>query len=441
MSQALKAKIDAELYLYASSVIGIKEIDLSEKDGGFLGADNEFVVPNNIQPLSSNILQRNLPLPHFHDFVNVAPSSIVNVYNAEVPPPIDSDRVFYTSPLPKCVSIVVMSNLRAAINLERRMQKIADLAGKDCVIGVKMILNRSTDLDNCSVHPCLLTEVVPGQTVGQFLAEKPPLPVKREFFKKLWSALSKLHEADNFFGNLTYGLRVVDNKPILTFPARGEICSGMQNDLLHVAQLAIEAFSDLVVELRSFLSICKEVIQPYNFDSIRDGSYWVLHHDLVWAPDDGSRFVLRLHEYCQLDPAVYHLYVDDGAIAGYPYLAVDYDWKGILDNLNGPPQLVRILVTHYKHAISKSNVYDNSESLRYLIRCKLSHLPPWFPVERMIETINEVFPQAMTRLYYMAFRRFHFQSWLKYHQAGLGTMPDFVQFFKFGRGKHNSFQF
>ncbi|KAK1395768.1 hypothetical protein POM88_005631 [Heracleum sosnowskyi] len=190
---------------------------------------DEFILPD-IEPLASLICPERLEYPDMFELGDVVPIDNINVYDAFL-------RPYFPFSMP--VSFVVMSNLADACCLERRMRHVASIVGKDFVL------------------------------VAIFLNGNPPLSVNKEFFKLLWSALSKLHDVGNYFGNLRYGVRVVNNKPILTFPARRVFRDhgyerGVENDLVNVISWAIEAFSDLVIELRCFLSICRDVVPVRN---------------------------------------------------------------------------------------------------------------------------------------------------------------------------------
>ncbi|KAK1395765.1 hypothetical protein POM88_005628 [Heracleum sosnowskyi] len=248
------------VWLLGSSMEKLEEVD-------------EFILPD-IEPLASLICPERLEYPDMFELGDVVPTDNINVYDAFL-------RPYFPFSMP--VSFVVMSNLADACCLERRMRHVASIVGKDFVLGTKLVVNYNPEIDTGFSHHCLVTERIPEQTVAMFLNGNPPLSVNKEFFKLLWSALSKLHDVGNYFGNLRYGVRVVNNKPILTFPARRVFRDhgyerGVENDLVNVISWAIEAFSDLVIELRCFLSICRDVVPVRNCTVARTIIQWPIYN-------------------------------------------------------------------------------------------------------------------------------------------------------------------
>lgn len=147
---------------------------------------------------------------------------------------------------------------------------------------------------------------------------------------------------------------------------------------------------------------------------------------------------MRLHEYYMMAPASYCSLANDGAIIDHPFSALGMDWRHILEHT--PKDTGKLVDKHYYDACS-IGAYSHSERLRYFIRCRFSHLNG-YTVEDMFSAIVDVFPEAMARLYYMAYRRFHFQKYLRFFQRRLGKrLPNYVSFFKYSPGRPNAFQF
>ena len=113
-----------------------------------------------------------LRVPLLNGFSDVVPSGVCNVYNATL------------SSLPiRMVSIVMMSSVEDVSSLIIRMEQLANIIGKKHVLQIRYTTWCHDYVDPGEHFPCLITDKVPEETIGQFLARGTTLTVRKSFFR------------------------------------------------------------------------------------------------------------------------------------------------------------------------------------------------------------------------------------------------------------------
>ncbi|KAK1395771.1 hypothetical protein POM88_005634 [Heracleum sosnowskyi] len=432
--------LDSKFGILDSTLCG--ELILSPKDHscdsklcGKMEVD-EFILPD-IEPVASLICPERLEYPDMFELSDVVPTDNINVYDAFLPPNFPHSRP---------VSFVVMSNLADACGLERRMRHVASIVGKDFVLVEKLVEVDEFILPDIEPVASLicperleypdmfeLSDVVPTDNINVYDAFLPPnFPHSRPVSFVVMSNLADAcglerrmrHVASIVGKDFVLGTKLIVN-------CNPEIDTGSSHPCLVTERIPEQTIA-MFLNGNPHLSVKREFFKI--------GSYLILHNNLVWSPSDCIHYILRLHEYFMYNPGCYRRYVEDGAIEHHLFSALGFDWKDILGFPDGPLDNETLLADfRYRDALraredGRPGVYDQSESLRYFIRCKVCHLPAsnrLRNVETMIDAIINVFPEAMTRLYYMSYRRFHFASWLRYFQGYFPRLAtDYVKFFR-----------
>ncbi|KAK1405486.1 hypothetical protein POM88_005091 [Heracleum sosnowskyi] len=249
----------------------------------------------------------------------------------------------------------------------------------------------------------LITQKIPKTTLTEWLTSSPSQEDLLSLFIDIFSSLKNIHQNSMCFGNVSGGIRISGNKPVLAFPAKFKVKNldeRIWKDLGDLRKM-VDGSMPLSHERTLFDDLCDKYVDKIKGDKLRDSSLFILSSPIIWKSPQRYDIVRKLGEYKNTNFATYDKLVKDYATHGPSIPGIDW-YTRLSTGVVKPNSNESFLSIAYK--------YGGQDLIIYILQKEPKSIPD------VSDILYQAFPEAPSALYRMMIDR-------------SGPLPPVIDFF------------